>query len=201
MRKTIFHLILLVMASGFFLQPGFAKTGYVSDMLLLTFRQGPGDFFDVTKTIQSNTPVKILEEKNGFYQVKLKSGETGWVDKNFITFALPKTIVIEKLKQQNQDLQASLKKIEQEKEAISNSLSKSRKKDDIQTELSEDIKKIAQKNKILEKKLATMKAENKNQFKTDMIKWFLAGFGVLFLGWIIGQSVSLKKDRSGSLLH
>ncbi|RLC05049.1 MAG: TIGR04211 family SH3 domain-containing protein [Deltaproteobacteria bacterium] len=83
----------------------FAKTGYVSDMLLLTFRQGPGNSYAVTKTLQSNTPVSILEEKNGFYKVELQSREIGWVDKKFIIFELPKTFVINQLKKENELLE------------------------------------------------------------------------------------------------
>jgi len=86
----------------------FAKTGYVSDMLLLTFRQGPGNSYAVTKTLQSNTPVSILEEKNGFYKVELQSREIGWVDKKFIIFELPKTFVINQLKKENELLENKL---------------------------------------------------------------------------------------------
>jgi SH3 domain protein len=37
-------------------------------------------------------------------------------------------------------------------------------------------------------------------FKTGMIKWFLAGVGVLLLGWVIGLSVSSRQGGSSSLL-
>lgn len=108
MRKSFFHLIIFVMALFLSPQLTFAKTGYVSDMLLLTFRQGPGNSYAVTKTLQSNTPVSILEEKNGFYKVELQSREIGWVDKKFIIFELPKTFVINQLKKENELLENKL---------------------------------------------------------------------------------------------
>ena len=64
-----------------------------------------------------------------------------------------------------------------------------------------------EKNKVFEeqnitlaKKLAQLEKETSHMFRAGMLKWFLAGVGVLLLGWIIGQSVSSKKRRSGSLL-
>jgi SH3 domain protein len=72
---------------------------------------------------------------------------------------------------------------------------------------SKNVLEVVEKSKILEKentllanKLAKLEKETSHLFKTEMIKWFLAGVGVLLLGWIIGQNVSSKKRRSGSLL-
>ncbi|MBU1342815.1 MAG: SH3 domain-containing protein [Proteobacteria bacterium] len=217
----------------------FAKTGYVSDLLLLTFRQGPGNSYSVTKTLKSNTPVLILEEENGFYKVELQSKEIGWVDKKFIIFELPKTLIIDQLKQEKKtlenkisilestsetiqakilskeadasqkilSLEAALKTALDENEQMNKSLLVTQGKYETLIEQSKNIQKIIKENKIfqektskLSKELEIFKGKNKDQFKTGMIKWFLAGVGVLLLGWIIGQSVSSKKRLSGSLL-
>jgi SH3 domain protein len=55
-------------------------------------------------------------------------------------------------------------------------------------------------NLALSQELALLKKENKNLFKTSMIKWFLSGVGVLLLGWIIGQGISSRKRKSSSSL-
>ncbi|MCP4721918.1 MAG: peptide-binding protein, partial [Desulfobacteraceae bacterium] len=72
---------------------------------------------------------------------------------------------------------------------------------------SQNVLEVVEKNKVIEEKnillansLAQLEKETSHLFKTGMIKWFLAGVGVLLLGWIIGQSVSSKKKRSSSLL-
>lgn len=44
-----------------------AKNGWVSDMLVLTFRQGPGINYTVERSLPSNTPVTILDEKKRFF--------------------------------------------------------------------------------------------------------------------------------------
>ena len=112
MRKPFFYLTIFIMTICLFPQFTFAKTGYVSDMLLLTFRQGPGNSYAVTKTLKSNTPVSILEEENGFYKVELQSREIGWVDKKFIIFELPKTFVINQLKKENKLLENKLSQLD-----------------------------------------------------------------------------------------
>ena len=112
MKKLFFSFIIFVMIICLFPQLVLAKTGYVSDMLMLTFRQGPGTSYAITKTLKSNTPVSILEEKNEFYKVELQSKEIGWVDKNFIVFELPKIFIIDQLKQENKLLKDKISKLE-----------------------------------------------------------------------------------------
>ena len=239
MRKSVFHLMIILSVVCLFPQPSISKTGYVSDMLLLTFRQGPGSSYPVIKTLKSNTPVNILEEENDYYKVELESNEIGWVDKKFIAFDEPKTFIIDELTQKNKalegkieasealiqklqeqisakeaeyaeklsSLEADLKTAVEEKTDLTGSLSDSREKYDTLIEQSKNIQAIVKENKILKEKetllsneLETLTSSTRNLFKTSMIKWFLAGVGTLLFGWIIGQSVSSKKRRSGSLL-
>lgn len=109
MKKPILILILFTGFISLFPVSGFAQKGYVSDMLLLTFREGPGNSFAVTKTITSNTVVHVLEEKNGFYKVELaSSNEIGWVDKKFIIFTLPKALEAEQMEKQNSHLESTI---------------------------------------------------------------------------------------------
>ncbi len=239
MKKTLFAPIIFIIIIFLFPMSSFAQTGYVSDMLLLTFRQGPGNTYTVKKTLTSNTRVEILEERNGFYNVELASKETGWVDKKFIIFTLPKTLIISQLKQENKNLadkiknmqsstenlqeklssvnqdysqvklklEESLKTAVNEKNKTANLLSESKKKYSTLTQQSKNIQGIIKENKILKEENQTLSDElgiitkkNKTLFKTGMIKWFLTGAGVLLLGWIIGKSVSSKRQNKSSLL-
>ncbi len=239
MRKQLFLLMIFILTLFLLPQSSIAKTGYVSDMLLLTFRQGPGNNYMVLKTLKSNTPVTILDEESGFYKVELQTKEIGWVDKKFIIFDLPKTYLIDRLKQEKKSLENKIQTVEEnnqtlnekisaqeneysqkinslemslkaalsEKETISRSLSVNKKKYDTLIEQSKNIQQIVKENKTLHEEnkkiseaLKIMTEKNKNLFKTAMIKWSLAGVGVLLLGWLIGRSVSSKKRGSGSLL-
>ncbi len=218
---------------------GFSKTGYVSDSLILTFRQGPGKEFPVIKSLKSDTPVTILEEQEKYYKVQLDSGGTGWVDKQYIVFTPTKQMLIEQLQKEKKALEQKLVSVEaglEKERAVSRTGNENRQnlmdelnrtkqgKKDLEEKLSsiqkayeelkhrdkdaanllEKNKTLSQANEQLLKKIKTMKS--RQQTLTDfirepiLIKWFLAGVGVLLLGWILGHSVSSKRDRRSSLL-
>lgn len=60
--------------------------------------------------------------------------------------------------------------------------------------------KLKKSNMELSGKVDELQSKNKTMLKIGMIKWFLAGAGVIFLGWLIGRSVSLKGSRRSGLL-
>ncbi|MBU0462792.1 MAG: TIGR04211 family SH3 domain-containing protein [Proteobacteria bacterium] len=211
MKKSLFYFMILI--AILFLLPllSWAKTGYVSDRLILNFRQGSDNASAVIKTLKSDDPVFILEEENEFYKIELESKEIGWVDKKFITFELPKTLIIDQLKQENDSLKnkvSELSLLEADfKKNVDTLLSDKDIKSDDRIENAGNIQKIVQENQMYQEKnsalsqeLALLKGENKDLFKTSMIKWFLSGVGVLLIGWIIGQSISSGKRKSNSSL-
>ncbi len=240
MRKIVFSIIVVFLTCFGLADLCPAKTGYVSDMLILTLREGPSRTFPVIKKLQSDTPLTIMEEKDLFLKVGLASGETGWVDKRFVVYTLPKSTVIEQLKAENKALEeqiaqlktaqenmapspdSPLPQISEEKlQALELELNNANEKinaletasaqatEKYQTLLndSDNIKEIVSSNKRLKRENVTLAKEIQGLedqtsylFRTGMIKWFLAGVGVLLLGWILGHSVSLGKKRRNSLL-
>lgn len=216
-----------------------AKTGYVSDILILTFREGPAKDAAVKKSLPSDTPLTILEEQDGYLNVQLDSGETGWVEKQYVVYDLPKRIVIEDLTRQKQALEKKLETVEaalanhqeqiaeqaqatqgktsamaaqvtelqKKNDTLEKELTALRKEYDTLVKQSGDVHQIVQKNEALTREnkqlaadIAFLENQTGLQFKTGMIKWFLAGVGVLLLGWILGHSVSSKRKRKNSLL-
>lgn len=123
MKKSLFQFLILLLL--FFGLPSLlpAQTGYVSDMLFLTFREGPGDSYAVIKRLKSDTPVSILEEQGEYYKVELESKETGWVDKRFISFETPKMMIIETLKQENKTLENKILELETQLQSTRNQIS------------------------------------------------------------------------------
>ncbi len=73
--------------------PVFAETGYVSNMLLLTVREGPGNNFKVLKTLKSNDPVEIIDKQNNYYKIKTNDGTKGWVEQQYITDKIPQSLI------------------------------------------------------------------------------------------------------------
>ncbi len=237
---TFFFIIVLITnipISVFSQEP---KKAYVSDILILTVRRGPGRNFEIFKTIESNEKVLILEDKDNYSKIQLKNGETGWVQSQYLTFKTPDNFInailnkkIKKLElKNNQQLKKintlkinfleQKKKFEKEKIDLKLALSKllSEKEDyikkytDIKTKYNELINKsnkvvqITKENETLKKfnkkisaDLKDLKYKNKTLLKVGMIKWFLAGAGILLMGWIIGHSVSIRGSRRSGLLR
>jgi SH3 domain protein len=154
----------------------------------------------VLKTLESNTRLTILEEQDGYFKVRLSSGDTGWVDKQFVSFDTPKTEIIETMKNEYADLKKQFDELSADHEQLKDKMA-------ALSENSDDLFQTLQKNRDLEKKntqlsLRIEQLENQPEtlFKTGMIKWFLAGFGVILFGWILGQTVSGRSRRRSSLL-
>ncbi|MFN2437525.1 MAG: hypothetical protein ABR513_10650, partial [Desulfotignum sp.] len=193
----------------------------------------------VLKTLESNTPLEIMDEENGYFRVQLSSGETGWVDQQFVMFDTPKVQIIAQLEQEKQvletqlqeltadqdtltnqaasqtttrqqeisTLKAALEKAQEQNSILNDRLAASQKQYETLAAASEDVLEVMEENKTLEaqnnqlsRDIALLEDASGKVLKTGMIKWFLAGFGVIFLGWILGQSVSSSRRKNNSLL-
>lgn len=121
-KKFICFFIFAAILSGL-PATGYCKTGYVSDSLLLTFREGPGTSYSVIKTLKSNTPVTVLVEEDGYYKVELQTKEIGWVDKKFITFELPSFYIAKDLEQKNKTLESKIESLALSNKELTDKLS------------------------------------------------------------------------------
>ncbi|ACN14473.1 conserved hypothetical protein [Desulforapulum autotrophicum HRM2] len=201
-----------------------AETGYVTDMLLLTMRSGPGDGDPVLKTLPSNTAVEILEKGETYYKVRTGDGGEGWVKGRYITYEPPPNLVIKGLEQKiealeaagersSQDadtggeklaaLESSLDEVVKEKSRIATDLENLTKTHEQFLERSKDCVSLIEENKslkvqnqMLSSELATIKTAGTDVWKTAMVRWFLAGAGVLIVGWIIGRITGSSRKSS-----
>jgi len=222
MKDSFFYFIIFIIILCLFPQLIWARTGYVSDRLILNFRQGPDNVSPVIQGLKSDTPVFILEENNEFYKIELESKEIGWVAKKFIVFELPKTLIIDQLTKENNDLKDKISKLSIRETDLKKDEGNLPSDQDIKSndliENNENIQEIIQKNQMYQKENLALSKElellkkkndslknngslkNNDPLKIGMIKWFFSGVGVLLIGWIIGQSVSSKKRKSNSSL-
>lgn len=104
----ISSLIFLILVPLIFCDASHAETGYVSDMLILTMRNGPGSNYNVVQTLRSNAALKILERGKTYFRVKTVEGDEGWVDKQYITLKIPKVMIIDTLNLKITNLEKSL---------------------------------------------------------------------------------------------
>ena len=237
---TYFFITFIIMNISISINAGEIKTAYVSDVLILTVRTGPGKTFEIFKTIESNEQLLILEEKGNYSKIQLSNGDIGWVQSQYLTFKTPDNIIIAKLKRKIQNLiiknNLQEKNIEilsrkskdnqtvllDEKNKLKTMLSQSiadknnciekyskikknyndlLKKSKTVVAISKENENLKESNKELLDKLEDLEYKNKTLLKIGMIKWFLSGAGVIFLGWIIGRSVTIRRPRSSGLLR
>jgi len=94
------------------LRAAYGETQYVTDIIILNLREGPGRDHKVIRTLKSNMPVEILGESDRYLKVRTKEDEIGWVEKQYITTEAPKTILIEKMKKDLSELTEENSKLE-----------------------------------------------------------------------------------------
>lgn len=241
--RLIGYAIILIFIGCFiagYAYPVSAETGYVSDMLLLTVREGPGNNFKVLKTLRSSDAVEIIGKQDNYYKIKTSDGIIGWVEQQYITNTVPKILINAALKQKiaildkksktlsdhnlllkekiknmekdfkikNTEINSSLQKIINEKNKIKSEFDKEKDKYNSllkntgggSLKIIGKNKVLKQKNDVLSKKIEELTKNGEDCLKTGMIKWFLAGAGVLLAGWLIGHSIRRNKRSSGGLL-
>lgn len=118
MRSTKLYLfvigICLLYAKGI----GLAETMYVSDRLHLSLRTSPDPEQPALELLSSDTRVDVLETEGKWARVMLKNGRTGWVWKRFLVKDLPKSLIIEQLKEQLENRNISLEGLRQENASL-----------------------------------------------------------------------------------
>ena len=95
-----------------------ADRRYVSDMLIITLRTGKGQEYKVIKTLKTDTPVEVLEESEDYLRVRTDEGEEGWVAKQYISPEVPKSIIIEGLKEETNKLNARIEELEKDQDSL-----------------------------------------------------------------------------------
>lgn len=200
-----------------------ADTRYVSDRLVITFREGMGNQFRVIKTLKTDERVEVLSEQDGYLHVRTDDGTEGYVLKQYISAQTPKSAIIASLRQQLQQVQQDLKQQQAEAAQVAQGQGEAQAQVAELTQsltMTEELLKTAQQslNELKQKsenvvlidqerqrlkkdlgqvqaQLAELQQQNDAMLKTAMIKWFVAGGGVLFVGWVAGK-FSRKKRRT-----
>jgi len=100
MKKMGLNLIVVVLCVLFFLGNGLAQTMYVTDRLYLSLRKGPGLEEPALGVLESDTRVDMHETEGSWARVTAENGRTGWVMKRYLVEDVPKSVIIEQLKEQ-----------------------------------------------------------------------------------------------------
>ncbi len=220
MKKKFMRLILIGFCLAFFSASGFAESMYISDNLKVTVRRGPSTEYKIIDIAESGERVEILEAGDDWTLVRLGNGKEGYVTTRYLIAGPTHAIRLEQLqaKQKSLTQQATAlleenTKLREENKRLASALQSTEKTlktvDGEYQELkagSAEYLTLKTKYKKINEQLAeqTQKAARlgKELSKVEInqyIKWFLAGSGVLLVGFIVGFSARRGRRRPSLL--
>lgn len=198
----------------------YGETMYVSDTLKLTLRTGPSIENKILAVIDSGQMMDVLEFGDEWARVRLPNGKEGWVLSRYLTSDETNNIKLERLEtkhknlmvqaaellEENNQLKAENKKLSTEFEANQKQLVEARTNYETLKAESAGFLTLKTDYEHVALKLAeqTAKAQKFEEQLTKMemgtyIKWFLAGSGVLVVGFLIGFSTKRQHRRPALL--
>lgn len=81
-----------------------AETRYVSDVLVISVRDGQNKDAAVLGYIKTATPVDVIEEQGDYLKIKTKDGLEGWVLAKYIVSEKPKALIIDDMEKKIEQL-------------------------------------------------------------------------------------------------
>ena len=226
--------VLIIIASNMIVPLAQADTRYVGDQLVITLRLGKSTKHKILKTLETGTPVEVLEEDSSYLKVRTSDGTEGYVLSQYMSSKPPKAYRINELEIENNTLQKKINELQKTKSTLEEQIKGTRQKYDQEISIltaksagseqnlekalnnertitekyntlaaqAENVVKIAkerdqlrQENKKLTSGIKVLQEKNDEITDSRMIKWFLAGGGVFFFGWIIGRISRKKRSR------
>jgi SH3 domain protein len=176
MKKIPLYFILVVVCLLSVQGNGLAETMYVTDRLYLSLRKGPDTGEPSLMVLPSDTKVDVIETEGNWAQVKLESGKTGWVIKKYLVKDVPKSLIIEQLKEQMGKKSLIPERLQKENAALKKEI------DGLKSE-------ILQKNKRLE---VTSKEKTLKRLKEIYATGIVALLGGIVIGYLVRRP---KKSR------
>ena len=193
---------------------------YVGEIVNITVRTGKGTDHKIIEMVRSGQEVEVVEPGTDWTKIRLPSGKEGWVLTRLLTAKVPNGVQLKKLRKEHEALLsrvkaplAEIKKLETENAQLRQKLAKTEKiLEDLNRSYSDLKKRSAALSRLKADyqqstvRLAEMRKKNDSLDKAltrlqrqQTFRWFLAGAGVLFLGFIIGISTRPKRRRSSLL--
>lgn len=156
---------------------------YISDTIRVALRSGQGMDQKVVTSLPVGQKIEILEPGEEWTRIRAANGSEGWLLSNFISKTPPNSMNLKQVQSRMEELSGQCAALEAEKGRLS--VENVSLKEQVSTDVakaSARIEELALENRILRDSLG-------NRF----IKWFLAGGGVLALGFFLGYQS--KRDR------
>ena len=224
LRKVVWLLCLTVLFSGWlFSAKGWAETFYVSDTTLeAIFRSGPAISNRIIAALTIGTRVEVIKIENGWVEVSLPDGRTGWTIERYLSDRPPWRFTAEKrakekekIESQISEIESSSRELKEANEKLEKQLGAQGKELEVTRQEYDALKKgaanylglqeaherLASELPELKAKLAEVqKVHDKLQSSANM-RWFLYGAGTIVLGWILGLVMGSRRKRRSLEIH
>ena len=199
---------------------GLAESMYVTDLLKLTLRSGPSTEHKILSVVESGYQVEMLEPGEDWSLVRIADGKEGYVLTRYLVPEPTHNVRLEKLQTKHKALVQQAATLLEENTRFRNESKKLKATSDrnekalkkLHTDYdklkagSADYIELKEKYKTVNGQLAEqtkraaaldeeLRAIEINQY----IKWFLAGSGVLLVGFIVGYSARRQRRRPSLL--
>jgi len=203
-KKKYQYFLIISLWMVFFAYPSFAEDIYVTGIINITMRTGPGVEHKIIAMLETGTRLELVEHQKDWSQIKKASGETGWVLSRFLSQKIPDARLVEKLKKDNQNLVSRLGTVEEENKRLSvknGTLVRVEENYNRLKQESADFLKLNKKYKEIKQQHETQKSQIdilEDDLNNDEKLWFLSGAGVFIVGLFLG--LSLRKKKKSSLL-
>ena len=213
-----------IMFIGFFLTffsaTALAERMYVTDVIKLTLRSGPSTEYKILAVVESGQALEIVESGEDWTLVRLENEKEGYVLTRYLISEPPNSVRLEQLQTKHKALtqQAStlleenttLREENKQLKSTLDSTEKSFKTLDadykelkagsaefltLKTRYKKASEQLAEQTKKADKLDKELSKVELNQY----IKWFLAGSGVLLVGFIVGFSARRQRRRPSLL--
>jgi SH3 domain protein len=198
----------------------YGETMYVSDILKLTLRTGPSIENKIISVLESGQMMEVVEFGDEWSRVRLPNGKEGWVLSRYLTSNETNNIKLQRLETKHKNLMIQSAELLEE----NNRLKEENKKFNTQFKTNqEQLAKTQSDYEALKAEAAefltlktnyeraasqlaeqTAKAKQLEEELSSLemntyIKWFLAGSGVLIVGFLIGFSTKRQRRRPALL--
>ena len=197
-----------------------AESMYVTDVLKVTLRTGPSIDNKIIKMIESGQKVEVVEPGQEWSLVRLVDGKEGWILNRYLISNETNKIKLDRLESKHSNLKVKFNTIfeenselKTENRKLASELSDTKKAlegirnnyESLKASSAEFLTLQANFEKV--SKQLSEQAQKANEFEEQVsnlevsyyIKWFLAGSGVLFVGFLLGFSAK-RQRRQSSLL-
>ena len=220
MKQHLKQIVFLGIVLTFFSANGLAESMYVTDLLKLTLRSGPSTEHKILAVVESGQQVEMLEPGEDWSLVRMGDGKEGYVLTRYLMAEPTHNVRLAQLQtkhkalmqqaatllEENTRLRSESKKLKSSSDGNENALKKLRTDYDSLKAGSADYIELKEKYKTVSGQLTEqtkradaldedLKAIEINQY----IKWFLAGSGVLLVGFIVGFSARRQRRRPSLL--